>query len=130
MLCIVVISAIIAAVGFVSTMSLTVVQRTRELGLLRALGFTRGQVRMMITKESIALGVTAVIVGIVLGLFYGSMGAQALIGQENDGFVWGIPGGLLALITVASILLVLAASQPPAQRAISIAPHDALRAEA
>ncbi len=78
MICVVVISCIIAAVGFVSTMSLTVIQRRREIGLLRALGFTAGQVRAMITKESVALSATAVLFGVALGIVYGSAGAQAL----------------------------------------------------
>ena len=67
MICIVVVSSAIAAVGFVSTMSLGVIQRTREIGLLRALGFTAGQVRTMITKESVALSATAVTFGMALG---------------------------------------------------------------
>ena len=68
MICVVVVSSAIAAVGFVSTMSLGVIQRTREIGLLRALGFTGGQVRTMITKESVALSATAVGFGMALGL--------------------------------------------------------------
>ena len=77
MICLVVVSSAIAAVGFVSTMSLGVIQRTREIGLLRALGFTGGQVRTMITKESVALSATAVSSGIALGLVYGALGAQS-----------------------------------------------------
>ena len=92
MICVVVVSSAIAAVGFVSTMSLGVIQRTREIGLLRALGFTGGQVRTMITKESVALSATAVTFGMALGLVYGALGAQSLVGFETDGFVWGVPG--------------------------------------
>ena len=98
MICIVVVSSAIAAVGFVSTMSLGVIQRTREIGLLRALGFTAGQVRTMITKESVALSATAVTFGMALGLTYGALGARSLVGFQNDGFVWGVPGAVLAAI--------------------------------
>src|SRR5687768_3998589 len=73
MICLVVVSSAIAAVGFVSTMSLGVIQRTREIGLLRALGFTTGQIRTMITKESVALSATAVGFGMALGVAYGSV---------------------------------------------------------
>ncbi|MEO7269746.1 MAG: FtsX-like permease family protein [Knoellia sp.] len=130
LICIIVISAIIAAVGFVSTMSLTVIQRHREIGLLRSLGFTRRQVRTMITKESVALSASAVLFGIVLGLVYGSAGAQALIGAPTEGFVWGMPFTVLLVIAVAGAVLVLVASQGPARRAVAVAPVEALRIDA
>ena len=130
MICIVVVSSIMAAVGFVSTMSLTVIQRRREIGLLRSLGFTSNQVRTMITKESIALGATAVVFGIALGLVYGSIGAQSLIGAMTPGFVLGIPGPALAAIAVCAVALVLIAARPPAARAVRITPVEALRVEA
>jgi len=98
MIYVVVVSSLIAAVGFVSIMSLGVIQRTREIGLLRALGFTRRQVRAMIIKESVALSVTALTFGMALGLSYGALGAQALIGSLTDGFVWGVPGTVLTAI--------------------------------
>jgi putative ABC transport system permease protein len=128
MVCVVAVSSAIAAVGFVSTMSLSVIQRTREIGLLRALGFTPRQVRAMITKESVALSATAVTFGMALGLVYGALGAQSLVGFQTDGFVWGVPGVVLAGIAVAGVLLVLAASWVPSSRAVAIAPVEALRA--
>jgi putative ABC transport system permease protein len=129
MICIVVVSSAIAAVGFVSTMSLSVVQRTREIGLLRALGFTSRQVRTMITKESVALSATAVVFGTALGLGYGALGAQSLVGFQTDGFAWGIPGAVLAGIAAGGVLLVLAASWVPSSRAVAVAPVEALRDE-
>jgi putative ABC transport system permease protein len=128
MICLVVVSSAIAAVGFVSTMSLGVIQRTREIGLLRALGFTTGQVRMMITKESVALSATAVGFGMALGLTYGALGAQSLVGFQSDGFVWGVPRLLLVGVAVAGVLLVLAASWVPSSRAVAVTPVEALRA--
>ncbi|MEO6511930.1 MAG: FtsX-like permease family protein, partial [Nocardioides sp.] len=117
MVAIVVISSVISAVGFVSTMSLTVIQRRREIGLLRTLGLTRRQVRRMITLEAAALSGTAVAFGMALGLVFGSVGAQSLIGSQTDGFMWGLPWGTLAVIAVAGVLLVLASARPPARRA-------------
>ena len=73
-------SALIAAIGMVNTLSLSVMQRTRELGLLRALGFDRRQLRHMIVVESAALTLAATFTGIVLGFGYGWAGAQALLG--------------------------------------------------
>ncbi|MFC6707598.1 ABC transporter permease [Flexivirga alba] len=125
-----VVSSLIAAIGFVSTMSLTVIQRRREIGLLRALGFTGAQVRSMITKESMAMSAAAAASGIALGLCYGSAGAQALIGNQNNGFVWGLPWLVLVAIVVGALAVILLASQPPARRAIATSPVTALRVDA
>ena len=127
LICIIVISSVIAAVGFVSTMSLTVIQRHREIGLLRSLGFTRRQVRTMITKESVALSASAVTFGILLGLLYGTVGAQSLVGSQTQGIVWGLPFQAFAFIAIAGLALVLVASQRPARRAVAVAPVEALR---
>ena len=64
-------SALIASVGMVNNLSVSVLQRTRELGLLRALGFTARQVRTMILAESAQLTVAATLLGLVLGTSYG-----------------------------------------------------------
>lgn len=125
-----VVSSLIAAIGFVSTMSLTVIQRRRELGLLRALGFTGSQVRAMITKESVAMSAAATAAGIVVGICYGSAAAQALIGNHNNGFVWGLPWLVLVAIVVAALAVILLASRPPARRAIATPPVAALRVDA
>ncbi|MBT9255289.1 FtsX-like permease family protein [Phycicoccus sp. KQZ13P-1] len=129
MTCVVVVSSAIAAVGFASTMSLSVIQRTREIGLLRALGFTADQVRTMITKESIALSATAITFGMALGLVYGALGAQSIVGFQTDGFVWGVPGAVLASIACCGVLLVLVASWVPSSRAVAVAPVEALSAD-
>ena len=125
-------SALIAAVGMVNNLSLSVLQRTRELGLLRALGFTARQVRTMILAESAQLTVAATLLGLVLGTFYGWAGAQSLLGS-----ITGSPGlvlpaiavGLLASLAGAAALLTLVASVAPSRRATRIVPVAALAAE-
>ena len=82
----------------------------------------------MITKESVALSATAVTFGMALGLAYGALGAQSLVGFQTDGFVWGVPGAVLVGIAVCGVLLVLAASWVPSSRAVAVAPVEALRA--
>lgn len=124
---IIAISSLIAAVGFVSTMTLVVIQRRRELGLLRAMGLTGRDVTRMITKESLALGLTAVLLGMGLGVLFGSVAAQSLLGGLSDGFVWGIPTTALAVITSCGLMLVLVAALPPARRATRVTPVEALR---
>lgn len=119
-------SALIAAVGMVNNLSLSVLQRTRELGLLRALGFTASQVRRMILAESAQLTLAAVLVGLVLGTFYGWAGAQSLLGAVS-GFVFPtVPLALLGILIAASAVLTLTASIAPSRRATRVAPVAAL----
>ena len=122
-------SAVIAAVGMVNNLSLSVLQRTRELGLLRALGFTGTQVRRMILAESAQLTLASVLVGLVLGTFYGWAGAQSLLGSINGSpgiVVPGIPVPFLLGVVVLAGLLTLTASLGPSRRATRIAPVAAL----
>ena len=125
-------SALIAAVGMVNNLSLSVLQRTRELGLLRALGFTARQVRTMILAESAQLTVAATLLGLALGTFYGWAGAQSLLGSitGSPGLVLpAIPVGLLASLAGAAAVLTLVASVAPSRRATRIVPVVALAAE-
>lgn len=120
-------SALIAAVGMVNNLSLSIVQRTRELGLLRALGFTVRQLRRMVLAESAQLTIAAVVVGLVLGIFYGWAGAQAVLGTFTGGFVMpAVPIWLLAGVAVSAALLTVVASIAPTKRATSVAPVVAL----
>ena len=118
-------SAVIAAVGMVNILSMSVLQRTRELGLLRALGFTARQVRTMILIESAQLTIASVLVGLVFGTFYGWIGAQSLLGSINGapGLVApAIPLVLLALVAGAALVLIVVASVAPARRATRVVP--------
>lgn len=120
-------SAVVAAVGLVATLSLSVLQRTRELGLLRALGFSRGGVRWMVVLEGAQLVATATLLGLVLGTVYGWAGAQSLLGSLQKGFVPpAVPWPVVGAIAVGAVLLTLIASLAPAARAARIAPVAAL----
>src|SRR5690606_8941159 len=81
MMAIVAVSAVIAAVGLVNLLTLGIVQRRRELGLLRALGLSNGQVRRVVLLEAAHLTITALVTGLVLGIVYGWAGAQSLLGS-------------------------------------------------
>lgn len=124
-------SALIAAVGMVNNLALGVLQRTRELGLLRALGFTARQVRRMILAESIQMAIAAVGLGLVLGVLYGWVGAQSLLGsQEAMGIAPpSIPWLLVVWAVIGTTLLSLVASVSPARRATTITPVSALAAD-
>jgi putative ABC transport system permease protein len=124
-------SALIAACGVVNTLSLSVLQRTRELGLLRALGFTAGQVRRMILAESAQLNVAAVVTGLILGTAYGWIGAQSLLGMIPGGGLRAPvhPWPFLASIVLAAAVLTIAAAVAPTRRATRVAPVEALAIE-
>ncbi|GIT79100.1 hypothetical protein LLS1_07690 [Leifsonia sp. LS1] len=121
-------SAVIAAIGVVNSLALSVLQRARELGLLRALGFTAAQVRRMVLAESAQVTIAGVVTGVLLGTAYGWAGAQSLLA--------GIPGGglllpvlpwpYLLLIAGAGALLAVLASVAPTRRATRISPVAAL----
>lgn len=125
-------SALIAAIGMVNNLSLSVLQRTRELGLLRALGFTAHQIRSMIRAESAQLTFAAVIVGVLLGIGYGWAGAQSLLGAMPgiQGLVIpAVPWLLVVAVVVAAAVLTWAASVAPARRAMTLSPVAALAAD-
>ena len=72
---------------------------------------------------------SSIALGVVLGLFFGSGGAQSLIGSQTPGFVWGRPCSVLLTTVIAATGLVLVASTVPARRAVLVAPVEALRSE-
>lgn len=119
-------SAVIAAVGMVNTLSLGVMQRTRELGLLRALGFTGGQVRGMVVAESAQLTLTALVFGVLLGIFYGWAAAQSLMGSQAGLVAPSIPWPIIAGVAVFGVVLALVAAAAPAGRAVRASPVAAL----
>lgn len=125
-------SALIAAVGLVNNLSLSVLQRTRELGLLRALGFTARQLRGMITAEGAQLTAAAVLVGLVLGFFYGWAGAQSLLAlvTGSPSFVVPVvPPLLIVLLVVGAAVVTVVASIAPSRRATRVSPVTALAVE-
>lgn len=122
-------SALIAAVGMVNNLSLSVLQRTRELGLLRALGFTGAQLRSMIRFESAQLTIAALLVGLVLGIGYGWAGAQSLLGAISGLVAPVVPLWLLAVVAIVAAALTVTASIAPVRRATRIAPVIALAAD-
>jgi putative ABC transport system permease protein len=121
-------SAFIAAVGLVNNLTLSVLQRTRELGLLRALGLTAQQVRRMVVLESAQLTVTAVLLGLVLGTFYGWAGAQSMFGSLAGGAVLmpTLPLWLVGGLALAAAILTAVSSLVAAGKATRVTPVAAL----
>ena len=115
-------SVIVALLGIVNTLALSVHERTRELGMLRAVGMSRRQVRGMIRAESVITAAIGAVLGIVLGLVFALIVSRPL---AEDGFVFTVPiVTLIAVFILAGIAGVVAAI-PPARRAAKV---DVLRA--
>ncbi|WP_460776146.1 ABC transporter permease [Microbacterium sp. GXF7504] len=128
------VSAIIAGVGLVNLLVLGVTQRTRELGLLRALGLTSAQIRRVVLLEAAHVTITSVVLGLVLGTVYGWAGAQSLMGSSptaDGGDAWvlpAVPVPAFALIVAATAVLTLIASVVPTRLATRVTPVTALAA--
>jgi putative ABC transport system permease protein len=104
-------AVLIALLGIVNTLALSVYERTRELGLLRAVGMTRGQVRAMVRWESVVISFIGAIAGAVLGIGVGVALARALKDQGIASIV--VPGPQVALyVALAGVAGVLAAIGP------------------
>ncbi|GGA67682.1 hypothetical protein GCM10011490_17830 [Pseudoclavibacter endophyticus] len=127
------VSAIIGATGMVANLSLGVLQRQRELGLLRAVGATGGQVRASIALEAVITSIVAIGAGAVFGIGYGWAGAQSTLGAlvgETGGLVpLVVPWWLVAIIAAAAVLLAAITALAPAIRATRVTPIQALAVE-
>ena len=123
-----VISVIIAMVGVANTLGLSVVERTREIGLLRALGLTRKQVRSMFGTEALILSGIAAILGIALGIGYGIAGSHALFSSIMT-VQASVPWVQMLVVAVVSVLAGWMASVIPGRRGAKIKPAVALAEE-
>ncbi len=136
MMSLVAVSAVIAAVGLVNLLTLGIVQRRRELGLLRALGLSNTQVRRVVLLEAAHITIAALATGLVLGIAYGWAGAQSLLGSvpmdpsatsSPATLVWpGIPFWPLVVVIGATAVLTLVAAVVPTRLATRVAPVEAL----
>jgi putative ABC transport system permease protein len=107
-------SVIISLFGVVNTLVLSVFERTRELGMLRAIGMTRSQVRRMIRHESIVTALIGAALGIAVGVFLAILTTQAL---SDEGIVLAIPWTTIGAFVVATIVAGMLAAILPARRA-------------
>lgn len=119
-------SAVIAAVGVVNALALGVLQRRRELGLLRVLGLTGAQVRRMIVTEAVQMVVAAVVSGLVLGTFYGWVGGQTLLGSLGTPVTPVLPPLTIGIVVVGALVLAVVATIAPVRRAMRVPPTEAL----
>jgi ABC-type antimicrobial peptide transport system permease subunit len=117
-------SVIVSLFGIINTLVLTVFERTRELGMLRAIGMTRRQVRRMIRAESVITALMGGVIGIVLGLILGG-----LLAARIDFIVFALPWTQVIIFAVAAIIVGLVAAIFPARRAGKLNVLEALQYE-
>ena len=116
-------SVVIAALGVVNTMALSVVERTRELGLLRAVGASRRQVRRMVRWEAVLVSALGGALGVVVGVAAGAALRRSL--QDSGIDVLVVPWTSLAWVFAAAILIGVLGAILPARNAARL---DILRA--
>ena len=117
-------SVIVSLFGIVNTLVLSVFERTREIGMLRAVGTTRWQIRSMITLESVVTSLMGAAIGIILGIVLAT-----LLILRVDFLVLSFPIGTLLLFAVAAIIVGLIAAILPARRAARLNVLEALQYE-
>ncbi|WP_423448296.1 ABC transporter permease [Micrococcus luteus] len=128
------VSVLIALIGVANTLSLSVIERTRENALLRALGLTRGGLRGAIAIEAVLIAVVAAVLGCALGVCYGWAGAQLVLADLSATAGAGtavrpaVPWLELVLVVAVAALAGLAASLLPARRAARLSPVAGLAA--
>ena len=116
-------AVIIALIGIANTLALSIYERTRELGLLRAVGMSRRQLRSSIRWESVIIALLGTLVGLVIGFFFGWAVIQAL---KDQGFTrFAPPAGQLILVVIVGGLAGVLAAVFPARRAAKL---DVLKA--
>ena len=119
-------SVIVSLFGMVNTLVLAVFERTRELGMLRAVGMTRRQARRMIRQESVITALIGAALGLPLGVGLAALVTQSL---SEFGVSFSLPVGTLAVFTVVAILAGVLAAIAPARRAARLNVLNALQYE-
>ena len=120
-------SVIIALLGIANTLGMSMFERTRELGLLRAVGMTRGQLRAMVRWEAVIIGVIGALLGLAVGMFFGWALVRAM---RDEGFSrFDVPYARLAIYVVLGAVAGVVAALLPARRAARLNVLEAIATE-
>ncbi|MDF7641402.1 FtsX-like permease family protein [Bifidobacterium sp. ESL0784] len=119
------VAVLIALIGVANTLSLSVIERTRESATLRAIGMTRGQLKRSLACEALLISLVSGVVGVVLGTAFGWLGSYmvfSLYGKTAYLFDWKFDGAVLLIAALAALI----SSIFPARRAVKTPPVAAL----
>jgi putative ABC transport system permease protein len=122
------VAVLIAAVGLAGALSLSVLERTRENALLRALGLSRRGVRLTLGVEALLIAGVGAVLGTALGTTYGWLGLRAASAGLVDDVALSVPWGQVVIVLGATTLTGLLASVLPARRATRVAPAEGIAA--
>ncbi len=123
------VAVVIAVVGIGNTLGLSVIERTRESALLRALGLQRRELRWMLAIEAVMLAVIATVVGVLAGIGYGWVGVRSAFGEAGGDSTLAVPWASLVVVIAVAVAAGLLASVLPSRRAAMTPPTHALAAE-
>jgi putative ABC transport system permease protein len=123
------VGVLIAVVGVGSTLGLSVLERTREHALLRALGLTRRRLRFTLSAEAVLLAGVAGVLGATLGTVYAWIGVEAVVGQAIEEVSLVVPWAQVALVALVAALAGLLAGVLPSRRAARVSPAAGLAAD-
>ncbi len=119
-------SVIISLFGIVNTLALSIFERTREIGMLRAIGTSRRQLRRTIRYESVMTAIIGGVLGIAIGILFAWLVSQGLADQ---GIVFAVPWGQIVVALVVAAIVGVVAATWPARRAARLNILEALHYE-
>ncbi|MFI9639105.1 ABC transporter permease [Micromonospora sp. NPDC051925] len=121
-------AVVIALIGVANTLTLSVVERTRENALLRAIGLTRRQLRLTLATEALVMALTGTLIGVAASVAV-TLSALGSIETDDDGTSLVMPWDRLGVLLAVAVLAALAASIAPARRAIRLPIAENLAAD-
>ncbi|MEV5948996.1 FtsX-like permease family protein [Streptomyces sp. NPDC051993] len=119
------IGVLISSLGIVNTLAMSVAERTREIGVLRAIGMDRAGVRRMIRLEAVTVAAFGTLLGVAVGLF-GAWAVGALANGAMSQYSLALPWGTLLLVCLLSLTIGAVAAALPARRAAALSPLEAV----
>ena len=126
---IVAIAVLVGMLGIINTLSMSVLERTREIGVLRALGASRWRVRRAMADESLLISLAGTVAGMLAGLLVSVVWIVGMQARTFPGLSLRLPVGTLIIIAVAGVVIGIVAAVLPARRAARLDPLTALRYE-